>query len=203
MTNTKIDSATGKRRPLLPPSGRHLGHHHSLLTPDGVQYGLSRSFRRMSNSETQQWMVSALDIDCDNRWRKMERVGAKKVKFSIKDHYIVVVIVLESYLRHSQAQWEMIQASHLFQLSWSTRWFLWYLRGGLWYIYLTFEVVYYALHLSHVFNVIWTNNVWTIRIDVLWRTISFLIKGCSLVFFLETALFSYFVYIISRYNSIL
>ena len=49
-------------------------------------------------------MASALDIDRDNRWRKMERVGAKKVNFSIQDHYIDVVIVLESYLRRSQAR---------------------------------------------------------------------------------------------------
>ena len=67
------------------------------------EYGLSRSFRRGSNSEAQNRKVSESDIDRNNRWRKVEKAGAKKAKFSMQAHYTDVVVALESYLRYSQA----------------------------------------------------------------------------------------------------
>ena len=67
------------------------------------EHGLSRSFRRGSNSEAQNRKVSESDIDRNNRWRKVEKAGAKKAKFSIQAHYTDVVVALESYLRYSQA----------------------------------------------------------------------------------------------------
>ena len=67
------------------------------------EYGLSRSFRRGSNSEAQNRKVSESDIDRNNRWRKVEKAGAKKAKFSMQTHYTDVVVALESYLRYSQA----------------------------------------------------------------------------------------------------
>ena len=41
------------------------------------EYGLSRSFRRGSNSEALNRGVKELVIDRNNRWRKEERAGVK------------------------------------------------------------------------------------------------------------------------------
>ena len=67
------------------------------------EYGLSRSFRRGSNSEAQNRGVDDGDIDRNNRWRKVDRAGARKVKLRMRDHYTDVLVSLESFLRYSQA----------------------------------------------------------------------------------------------------
>ena len=67
------------------------------------EYGLLRSFRRGLNSETQNRGVSDGDIDHNNRWRKMERAGARKSKLMMREHCIDVLVSLEIFLRYSQA----------------------------------------------------------------------------------------------------
>ena len=65
------------------------------------EYRLLRSFRRNSNSEAQNRRVCDGDIDHNNRWRKVERVGARKPKLRMREYYIYVLVSLESSLRHS------------------------------------------------------------------------------------------------------
>ena len=67
------------------------------------EYGVSRSFRRGSNSEAQNRGVSEADIERNNRWRKVDRAGARKVKLRMRDHYTDILVALESFLRYSQA----------------------------------------------------------------------------------------------------
>ena len=67
------------------------------------KYEISRSFRRWSNSEVQNRGVDDGDIDRNNRWRKVERAGIRKVKLIMRDQYTDVLVSLESFLRYSQA----------------------------------------------------------------------------------------------------
>ena len=67
------------------------------------EYGLSRSFRRGSNSESLNRGVDEAIIDRKNRSRKFERVGARKAKLRMRDHYADVLVSLRSFLKYSQA----------------------------------------------------------------------------------------------------
>ena len=67
------------------------------------EYGLSRSFRRGSNSEALNRGVDEATIDRNNRWRKIERAGARKAKLRMRDHYAEVLVSLRSFLKYSQA----------------------------------------------------------------------------------------------------
>ena len=67
------------------------------------EYGLSRFFRRGSNSEANNRGVSEGGIDHNNRWRKVERAGARKPKLRMREYYTDVLVSLESLLRYSQA----------------------------------------------------------------------------------------------------
>ena len=80
--------------------------HPFLIRPGLDVYeenGLSRSFRRDSNSEAQNWGVEDGDIDRNNRWRKVDRAGARKAKLRMRDHYIDVLVCLKRFLRYSHA----------------------------------------------------------------------------------------------------
>ena len=57
------------------------------------EYGISRSFRRWSNSEVQNRGVDD----------QMEKAGARKVKLIMRDQYTDVLVSLERFLRYSQA----------------------------------------------------------------------------------------------------
>ena len=67
------------------------------------EYGLSRSFRRGSNSEALNRGVSKTSIYRNNRWRKVDRAGARKAKPPMRDHYTEVLVALKRYLEYSQA----------------------------------------------------------------------------------------------------
>ena len=67
------------------------------------EYGLSRSFRRGSNSEALNRGVSEATVERNNRWRKVERAGARKAKLKMRDHYTEVLLALNSFLQYSQA----------------------------------------------------------------------------------------------------
>ena len=63
------------------------------------EYGLSRSFRRGSNLEAQNRGVADGHVDRNNRWWKVERAGARKPKLRMKEHYIDVLVSLESLFK--------------------------------------------------------------------------------------------------------
>ena len=66
------------------------------------EYGVSRSFRRGSNSRAQKRCVSEAEIERNNRWRKVDRAGSKKVKLRIRDRYTDILVAFEGFLRYSQ-----------------------------------------------------------------------------------------------------
>ena len=67
------------------------------------EYGLSRSFRRESNSIALNREVDEATIDRNNRWRKIEKAGARKANLRMRDHYAEVLVSLRSFLKYYQA----------------------------------------------------------------------------------------------------
>lgn len=78
------------------------------------EYGFSRSFRRGSNSEVLNRGLDEATIDRKNRWRKIERAGARKVKLKMRDHYAEVLVSLKSFLKYSQALQQAVKGVSLF-----------------------------------------------------------------------------------------
>ena len=68
-------------------------------------YGISRSFRRGSDSEALSRGVSQTDIDAMNRWRNVEKAKGRRPAFgSMREHYADVrITALERSLRYSAA----------------------------------------------------------------------------------------------------
>ena len=66
------------------------------------EYGVSRLFRRGSNTHAQNQGVSIPDIERNNRWRSVERAGSKKVVLRMVHHYEDVSQMLKSLLRYSE-----------------------------------------------------------------------------------------------------
>ena len=58
------------------------------------EYRISISFRRNSNSEAQNRRVSDGDIDHNNRWRKVERAGARNPKLRMREYYTDMLVSL-------------------------------------------------------------------------------------------------------------
>ena len=65
------------------------------------EYGVSRSFRRGSDTHAQNQGVSIFDIERNNRWRSVEHAGSKKVVLRMVHHYEEVSQMLKSLLRYS------------------------------------------------------------------------------------------------------
>lgn len=66
------------------------------------EYGVSRSFRRGSDTHAQNQGVSIADIERNNRWRSVEHAGSKKVVLRMVHHYEEVSQMLKSLLRYSE-----------------------------------------------------------------------------------------------------
>lgn len=66
------------------------------------EYGVSRSFRRGSDTHAQNQGVSISDIERNNRWRSVEHAGSKKVVLRMVHHYEDVSQMLKSLLRYSE-----------------------------------------------------------------------------------------------------
>jgi hypothetical protein len=64
-------------------------------------YGVSRSFRRGSDTHAQNQGVSITDIERNNRWRSVEHAGSKKVVLRMVHHCEEVAQMLKSLLRYS------------------------------------------------------------------------------------------------------
>lgn len=67
------------------------------------EYRVLRSFRRGSNSETQNRGVSEAEIEMNSRQKKVDSAEARNVKLRMIDHYTDILVALESILRHYQA----------------------------------------------------------------------------------------------------
>jgi hypothetical protein len=64
-------------------------------------YGISRSFRRGSNSRAVDRGVPPEVIDSNNRWRKVEQAGSMQPSLSMREHYMDVQLALNQFLRYS------------------------------------------------------------------------------------------------------
>ena len=67
------------------------------------EYGLSRSFRRGSDTHAINQKVDTSDIERNNRWRSVENAKAKQPKLRMIHHYTEVSLSLPALLRYSQA----------------------------------------------------------------------------------------------------
>lgn len=66
-------------------------------------YGISRSFRRGSNTRAQNVGVSEPDINAAHKWRDVEKARGRKPAMKMSDHYLEVKQSLPSLLRYSTA----------------------------------------------------------------------------------------------------
>lgn len=67
------------------------------------EYGMTRSFRRGSDSRAQAAGVSESTIDLVNRWRKSERSQGRQVHLKMNAHYADIRLLLNKFLPYSQA----------------------------------------------------------------------------------------------------
>jgi hypothetical protein len=66
-------------------------------------YGVSRSFRRGSNTHAINQGVSEADINHNNRWSVVERAKGRGPKLGMQQHYADVLLMLPTLLRYSSA----------------------------------------------------------------------------------------------------
>jgi hypothetical protein len=66
-------------------------------------YGVSRSFRRGSNTHAINQGVSEADINHNNRWSMVERARGRAPKLGMQQHYSDVLLMLTALLRYSSA----------------------------------------------------------------------------------------------------
>ncbi len=77
----------------------------SILYPDmdiTEEFGLSRSFRRGSDSRALVEGLAQEVIDVNNRWRKFVAKG-KRPTFKMFEHYADIVLLLATFLKYSRA----------------------------------------------------------------------------------------------------
>jgi hypothetical protein len=67
------------------------------------EFGLSRSFRRGSDSRAIAEEVPVTTIDLNNRWRKVESAKGKAPSFKMFEHYADIELLLGQFLRYSRA----------------------------------------------------------------------------------------------------
>lgn len=67
------------------------------------EYGLSRSFRRGSDTHAVNQKVDTTDIERNNRWRSVENAKSKQPKLRMIHHYTEVSLSLQALLRYSKA----------------------------------------------------------------------------------------------------
>jgi hypothetical protein len=65
------------------------------------EFGVSRSFRRGSNTHAVNQNVSKLDIEINNRWRSMENAGSRFARAQMIHHYSSLLQLLKARLRYS------------------------------------------------------------------------------------------------------
>jgi hypothetical protein len=67
------------------------------------EYGLSRSFRRGSDTHAGNQGVAAIDVERNNRWRSVENAKSKQPKLRMIHHYTEVSNSLPALLRYSKS----------------------------------------------------------------------------------------------------
>ena len=67
------------------------------------EYGISRSFRRGSDTHAKNQGVSGPDIDAMNRWRTIESAKGRRPRMNMRDHYSEVRQMLTTLLRYPTA----------------------------------------------------------------------------------------------------
>ena len=65
------------------------------------EFGVSRSFRRGSDTQALLQGVSIADIERNNRWRSVENAGSKRVNLRMVHHYEEVSLMLKTLLSYS------------------------------------------------------------------------------------------------------
>jgi hypothetical protein len=65
------------------------------------RYGVSRSFRRGSNTHAINQGVSEADIDRNNGWSKLEKAQGRTPILRMQAHYAEVLLLLPTLLRYS------------------------------------------------------------------------------------------------------
>ena len=77
------------------------------LIPDTVSvyedYGISRSFRRGSNTHATNQGISQSDRELMNRWRNVENARGRKARLAMADHYADIRQLIPSLLRYSSS----------------------------------------------------------------------------------------------------
>lgn len=83
-----------------------LEHERGLVESDCdvfEEFGMSRSFRRGSDSRALAAGVSPATVDLINRWRTTERAKGRTAQLKMSEHYSDVRLLLELYLPYSRA----------------------------------------------------------------------------------------------------
>jgi hypothetical protein len=66
------------------------------------KYGISRSFRRGSNTQAKNRGVSVSDVNLINRWRKVENAAGCRPAQGMSDNYAEIANMLPAYMRYSE-----------------------------------------------------------------------------------------------------
>ena len=67
------------------------------------EFGMSRSFRRGSDSRAYTEKLGVPIINLNNRWRKVEAAKGKSVSFQMYEHYADISLLLSAFLEYSRA----------------------------------------------------------------------------------------------------
>ena len=67
------------------------------------EFGMSRSFRRGSDSRAIDQEVGTTTINLNNRWRKVESAKGKAATFQMFEHYAGIELLLGAFLKYSRS----------------------------------------------------------------------------------------------------
>ena len=73
------------------------------LVDVGEEYGLSRSYRRGSDSRALSERIPTDVVNLNNRWRKVEMAKGKMPIFQMSEHYADVQLLLPMFLLYSRS----------------------------------------------------------------------------------------------------
>jgi hypothetical protein len=66
------------------------------------EFGVSRSFRRGSNTQAREQGVSEAEVNLNNRWCQVEHSRGRRPKRNMQEHYTDVRLLLNKLLRYSR-----------------------------------------------------------------------------------------------------
>ena len=68
----------------------------------GDNYGMGRSFRRSTEVRSLKTRVQETLISAINKWRKIEQAKGTCPRFSMLEHYVDVVLIMETIFQFSR-----------------------------------------------------------------------------------------------------